>query len=189
MLAVYIIAGIILFITLMLSIPVYMAFALEAHEDVKVTMRVGWLFGLVWKDIRRPKKKKPKKKEKSMKPLLYMLRTDGLPRRLLKLARQLLSCLKVRQLDADFRVGLDDPMGTGMMCSVVYPALVLLNSFVPMRLRMEPVFYEPAFEGSLHGRIRLFPIQMIGPILCFILSPTGLHTLKLMVTSSWKKKR
>jgi len=189
-LALYIIAGIILFIILMLSIPVDMAFALEAHEDVKATMRVGWLFGLVWKDIRRRRKKKPeKKKERSMKPLLSLLRTKGLPRRLLKLARQLLSCLKVRQLDADFRVGLDDPVDTGMMCSVLWPALVPLSWFGPMRFRMEPAFNEPAFEGSLHGRIRLFPIQMVETLLCFALSPTGLRTLKLMVTSRWKKKR
>ncbi|MBE9482099.1 MAG: DUF2953 domain-containing protein [Chloroflexi bacterium] len=195
MLAVYIIAGIILagiilFIILMLSIAVDMVFDLEVHQDVKVTMRVGWLFGLVWKDIRWRKKKKPKKKkERSMKPLLSMMRAKELPRRLLKLARQLLSCLKVRQLDADFRVGLDNPVDTGMMCSVLCPAIVLLNSFVPMRFRMEPAFDGPTFEGSLHGRIRLFPIQMVGPLLCFVLSPTGLRTLKSMVTSSWKKKR
>lgn len=190
MLAVYIIAGIILFIILMLSIAVDMAFDLETHNDVKVTMRVGWLFGLVWKDISRRKKKKPKKKkERSIKPLLSVMRIKGLPRRLLKLVRQLLSCLKVRQLDADFRVGLDDPVDTGIMCSILCPALVLLNSFGPMRFRMEPAFDEPAFEGSLHGKIRLFPIQMVGPLLCFVLSPAGLRTLKLMVISRWKKKR
>jgi hypothetical protein len=189
LLAVYIIAGIILFITLILSIPVYMAFAIEAHEDVKVTMRMGWLFGLVWKDVRPRKKKKPKKKEGSIKPLLSMLRAKGLPRRLLKLARQLLRCLRIRQLDADFRVGLDNPADTGMMCSVLCPALALLNAFVPMRLRMEPVFYEPAFEGGLHGRITLFPIQMVRPLLCFAFSLTGLRTVKSMVISSWKKKR
>jgi hypothetical protein len=189
-LALYIIAGIILFVILVLSIPVDMAFAFEAHQDVKATMRVGWLFGLVWKDIRRRRKKKPKKKkERSMKPLLSALRTRGLLRRLLKLARQLLSCLKVRQLDADFRVGLDDPVDTGIMCSVLWPALVPINWFGPMRFRMEPAFDEPAFEGSLHGKIRLFPIQMVGPLLCFVLSPTGLRTLKLMVIPPWKKKR
>jgi len=183
-LALYIIAGIILFIILLLSIPVDMAFVLEAREDVKATARVGWLFGLVWKDMHRRKKKKPKKERKrGMKPLLSVLRTKGLPGRILKLGRQILSCLKVRQLDADFRVGLDDPADTGILCSVLWPALVPLSSFSPMRFRMEPAFDEPAFEVSLHGRVRLFPIQMVWPLLCFVLSPTGWRTVRSMVVS------
>ena len=62
MLALYIIAGVILFIILMLSIPVDMKFDLATHEHTKVKIRIGWLFGLVWKDIRARKKKKLKEK-------------------------------------------------------------------------------------------------------------------------------
>jgi len=183
-LALYIIAGIILFIIVMLSIPVDMAFDLEAHEDVKAKIRIGWLFGLVWKDIHPQKKKEPKKKKKrGMKPLLSMLRIKGLLRGILKLVRRILSCLRVRQLEVDFRVGLDDPADTGIMCSVLWPALVPISSFGPMMFRVEPVFDEVVFEGSLRGRVRVFPIQMVGPILCFVLSPTGLRTVKSMVTS------
>ena len=191
MLALYIIAGIILFITLTLSIPVDMVFDLETHEHVKARMRVGWLFGLVWKDIHQRKKelekKKPEKKRgRRMKPLVSVLRTKGLPRRLLKLARQILSCLKVRHLDASLRAGLDDPADTGIMCSVLWPALVPLNPAGPVSFRMEPAFDEPAFEVSLHGRLRLFPIQLVGTLLGFVLSPTGLRTVRSMVASRWK---
>ena len=66
MLALYIVAGIILFLILMLSIPVDMEFDLKAGEEVKATTRVGWLFGLVWKDIPRRKEKKPKKEKKKL---------------------------------------------------------------------------------------------------------------------------
>ena len=191
MLALYIIAGIILFIILMLSIPVDMAFALEAHQDVKATMRVGWLFGLVGKDIRARKKKKPeekpkKRRKRGIESFLPLLRIKGLLGKILKLIRQILGCLKIKQLDVASRVGLDDPFDTGMLCSVLCPATVLLNSFVPMRFRMEPAFDGPAFEGSLHGRIRLFPIQLVWTLVSFVLSPTGLRLLKLMVVSRWK---
>jgi len=186
-LALYIIAGIILFIILMLSIPVDMAFDLEAHENVKATMRVGWLFGLVWKDIRRQEKKKPRKKrERRLKPLLPLLRTKGLPRGILKLTRQILGCLKVRQLDANLRAGLDNPANTGIMCAVLWPILLLLGSLGPMRFRMEPAFDEPAFEVSLHGRVRLFPVQVVRVLLCFVFSPTGLRTVRSMAVSRWK---
>lgn len=191
MLALYIIAGIILFIVLMLSIPVDISFGLEADENVKATARVRWLFGLVLKDIYPRKKKKPKKEPKkrrkgNLKSLLSLIRIKGLPRRVLKLTRQILGCLKVRQLDADLRVGLDDPADTGMMWSVLWPAFVPLTSSGPKRLKMEPVFDEPGFEVSLHGGVRLFPIQTVWPLLCFVLSPTGLRIVKSMVVSRWK---
>ena len=191
MLALYIIAGVILFIILMLSIPVDMKFDLATHEHTKAKIRIGWLFGLVWKDIRARKKKKPKEKPKKrrkrgIKSFLPLLRIKGLPGKILKLIRQILGCLKVRQLDADFRVGLDDPADTGIMCSVLWPALVPISSFGPVRFRVEPVFDEVVFEGSLRGRVRVFPIQMVGPVLCFVLSPTGLRTVKSMVVSRWK---
>ncbi len=190
MLALYIIAGIVLFVVLVLFIPVDMALNLEAHESVKARMRVGWLFGLVQKDMRQRRKKKPEKKRKeNIKPILSVLRTKGLPRGLLKLAGQMLSCLKVRELDAGLRVGLDDPVDTAMMYSLLCPALVPLSSFGPVRLRMEPVFDEPTFEASLYGKVRLYPIQTVGLLLRFILSPTGWRTVRVMVVSRWKQKR
>ena len=194
MLALYIAAGIALFVVLVLLIPVDMALDLEAHESVKASMRVGWLFGLVQKDIGQRRRKKPeekpkKKRKEKIKPLLSVLRTKGLPREVLKLTRQMLSCLEVKELDASIRVGLEDPADTGMMCSLLWPALVPLSSFGPVRLRIEPVFDEPTFEASLYGRIRLYPIQTVRPLLRLILSPPGWRTVRVMVVSRWKQKR
>lgn len=189
MLAVYIIAGIILLLILMLSIPVELVFDLEIPGEAKPRVRVGWLFGLVWKEIRRRKRKPKRKKKRSLKPFLSLLRTRGLPGNLLKLARQILSRVKVRQLDADLRVGLDDPVDTGMLWSVMWPALVSLNSSGPVKVRIEPSFAEPALEASVHGRIRLFPIEIVGSLLGFVLSPAGLRAARLMVVSRWRQRR
>jgi len=188
-LAVYIIAGIILLLILMLSIPVELVFDLEIPGEAKPRVRVGWLFGLVWKEIRRRKRKPKRKKKRSLKPFLSLLRTRGLPGNLLKLARQILSRVKVRQLDADLRVGLDDPVDTGMLWSVMWPALVSLNSSGPVKVRIEPSFAEPALEASVHGRIRLFPIEIVGSLLGFVLSPAGLRAARLMVVSRWRQRR
>ena len=189
MLAVYIIAGIILLLILMLSIPVELVFDLEIPGEAKPRVRVGWLFGLVWKEIRRRKRKPKRKKKRSLKPFLSLLRTRGLPGNLLKLARKILSRVKVRQLDADLRVGLDDPVDTGMLWSVMWPALVSLNSSGPVKVRIEPSFAEPALEASVHGRIRLFPIEIVGSLLGFVLSPAGLRAARLMVVSRWRQRR
>jgi len=188
-LAVYIIAGITLFLILMLCIPVELVFDLEIPGEAKPRVRVGWLFGLVWKEIGRGRKKPKRKKKGGLKPFLSLLRTRGLPGKLLKLARQILSRLKVRQLDADLRVGLDDPVDTGVLCAIMWPALASLNSSGPLRVRIEPSFAEPALEASVHGRTRLFPIEMVGPLLGFVLSPAGLRAARLMVVSRWRKRR
>jgi hypothetical protein len=189
MLALYIIAGIILLLILMLCIPVEIVFDLEIPGEAKSRVRVGWLFGLVWKEIGRGRKKAKRKRKRSLKPFLSLLRTRGLPGKLLKLARQILSHLKVRQLEAELRVGLDDPVATGVLCSLMWPALVSLNSSGPLRVRIEPSFAEPALEASVHGRTRLFPIEMVGPLLGFALSPAGLRATRLMVVSRWRKRR
>jgi hypothetical protein len=188
-LAVYIIAGIILLLILMLCIPVELAFDLEVSGEAKSRVRVGWLFGLVWKEIRRGRKKPKRKKKRGLKPFLSLLRTRGLAANLLKLAKQILSRLKVRQLEADVRVGLDDPVDTGVLCSLMWPALVSLNSSGPLRVRIEPSFAEPALEASVHGKIRLFPIEIVGSLLGFVLSPAGLRAARLMVVSRWRKRR
>ena len=190
MLALYIIAGIVLFIVLVLSIPVDMALDLEATERAGSKMRVGWLFGLFWKDIRGRRRKKPRKKGKrEMRPILSMLRVRGLPEGILKLARRILGRFKVGQMDVDIRLGLDDPADTGMMYSVLWPLLVPVNPFGPVNFRLEPAFDEPTFEASLHGRARVYPIQMVGPVLRFVFSPTGWRAIKAMVVSRWKRKK
>jgi hypothetical protein len=188
-LALYIIAGIIIVVILILSIPVEMAFDLEVPGEAKSRVRVGWLFGLVWKEIGRGKRKPKRKKRRGLKSLLSLLITRELPGKLLKLVRQIVSRVKVRQLDADLRVGLDDPADTGMLCAFMWPALVSLRSSGPVKVRIEPSFAEPALEASVHGRIRLFPIEMVGPVLCFVLSPAGLRATRSMVVSRWRRRR
>jgi hypothetical protein len=190
-LALYVIAGIVLFIVLVLSIPVDMTLDLEATERAGTKMRVGWLFGLFWKDIRgRRRKKKPVKKgRKGFMSFLSVLRVRGLPEGILRLARRVFGRIKVGRMDVDIRLGLDDPADTGMMYSVLWPVLVPVNPFGPMNFRLEPVFEEPTFEASLHGRVRVYPIQMVGSLLRFVFSPTGLRAIKAMAVSRWKRKK
>jgi len=186
-LALYIIASVILFIILMLSAPVDIKFDLATHEYVKAKIRIGWLFGLVWKDIRAREKKKPKERRKrGIKSFLPLLRNKSLPGKILKLARQMFGCLRIKKLDVALRVGLDDPFDTGMLCSVLWPALIPHSPSGTVRFKLEPVFNQFTFEASLQGWVRLFPIQLVWLLVSFVLSPTGLRLLKLMVVSRWK---
>ena len=187
MLALYIIAGIILFIILMLSVPADIKFDLSTQEQVKGRIRIGWLFGLVGKDIHARKKKQPKGRRKwRIKSFLPLLRITGLSGKIPKLVRQILGCLRIKKLDVALRVGGDDPFDTGMLCSVLWPTLIPPRPPGTVRFQLEPVFNQFAFEASLQGWVRLFPIQLAWVLISFALSPTGLRLLKLMVVSRWK---
>ena len=187
MLALYIAAGIVLFILLVFSIPVDMAFDVGGPGAARSRMRVGWLFGLFGKEFGRRRKKprerasKRKKKKWSAKPFFSLLMTKGDARGLLKLSRRILSGVRVRHLDARLVIGLDDPADTGMLYSALWPVLVPLTYNRSTKVRMELTFEEPALDLTARGRIRVFPIQMVWFVLLFALSPAGLRAMKRMV--------
>lgn len=183
MLALYIVVGIVLLVVLVLSIPVDTAFDVDGPGGARSRTRIGWLFGLLWKDVGRKRKKAPKKKKKERKgfAFLSLLMTRGVATGLLKLVRRIFSRIKVRDLDARLRIGLDDPADTGMLYSALWPALIPLTYTGSTRVRMELSFEEPALELAARGRIRVFPIRMVWPMLAFALSPAGLRMMKRMV--------
>ena len=122
MLTLYLVVGIVLFFTLILSIPIEMAFD-TGRTGAKA--RVGWAFGLLWKDVggerKKPKKPKKKRRRPGAKTFLIFLDTRGCVGGLLKLARRIIGGIRVKQLDAHLRMGLDDPADTGMLYSVMLP--------------------------------------------------------------------
>ena len=187
MLALYIVAGIFLFILLVFSIPVDLAFDVRGPGAARSRMRVGWLFGLLGKEFgggrKKPKEPAPKRKKKrrSAKPFLSTLVTKGVATGLLKLSRRVLSGVRVRHLDARLVIGLDNPADTGMLYSALWPVLGPLTCNSSANVRMELSFEEPALDLTARGSIRVFPIQMVWAVLLFALSPAGLRAMKRMV--------
>ena len=187
MLALYIAAGIIFFIFLVISIPVDMAFDVGGPGAARSRMRVGWLFGLFGKELgrrrKRPKERAPRKekKKRSAKPFLSLLMTKGVARGLLQLCRRILSSIRVRHLDARLRIGLDDPADTGVLYAALWPVLVPLTYNSSTKVRMELSFDEPALDLTARGQIRVIPIQMVWSVLLFALSPTALRAMTRLV--------
>ena len=190
MLALYIVGGIVLFIVLVLSIPVDMAFDFGGPGAARSRMRVGWLFGLLGKEFgpsrkkskeRESKREKREKKKRGAKPFLSLLVTNGVAGGLLKLLRRVLSGVRVRHLDARLEIGLDDPADTGTLYSALWPVLVPLTNNSSAKVQMELAFDGPTLDLAARGRIRVFPIQMVWYVLLFVLSPAGLRAMKRMV--------
>ena len=200
MLALYIIAGIVLLVILLFSIPVDLTFDVATGGNGRGKLRVGWFFGLVGKELLPSKKRRPPKVKKARKVkrakkkpdlalLISVLRTRGLVAGVVRLFRRIFRSLRVRELDASLRLGLPDPADTGLMYGVCWPAFTFRGSSDTVRFRMEPVFEGFAFEASLQGAVRVFPAQVAASAVRFVVSPPGLRIIRLMVVSRWKKKK
>lgn len=195
-------ASLVAIIILALCVPLDAVFHIDIYGRPKFGMRLEWLFGLVSKEIRAKKKKaKVKKAEIKGKPrrrkrwggvrgTLAILRTKGLLRQLKVLIKGILSCLEIRDLTLDFRLGLDDPADTGLLFAVINPASLFLGSSLPYYINLRPSFEgEAVIEGYGYGAVRLRPIRLTFPLLRFILSLAAVRAVKKMVLAKWKGKR
>ena len=164
---------------LLLCIPVDLAFSYEIGEGSRTRMRVGWLFGLIGKELggetkgreKKPKEMKAKKGRRSFRGPLAVFRARGFSARLLLLARRLVRSVQVRDVDIEFRVGTGDPMETGLLFGVIRPGVALAQSGISPNIRIEPNFVEETFEGHARGALRVYPIKLVPPLLAFALSP------------------
>ena len=165
-------------------------------------MKLVWFFGLVSKEVRKGKKKpkeekrvaegKPKRRKRRIpaRTIFKILRTKGLLRQLRRLLRDLLKRLKIRDLVADFTVGLGDPADTGLLFAFIGPATLFLGSSSSHQIRVQPSFEdEGVCKGYLHGMVRLVPIQLVTPFIRFAFSLPTIRAVKRMVMTKWKRKK
>ena len=191
MLVLYVVVGVVLFTVLILSVPVEMAFD-TGRPGAKA--RIGWAFGLLWKNVGGKRKKKPakprvKKRKAGARAFLPLLTTRGVASGLLKLARRIIRGVRIRRLNARLRMGLDDPADTGMLYSVIWPVLIPLSYAGQSNVRLDLCFDEEVLDFTGRGHVRIIPAQMIWAVLLFGLSPAGLRVVRRMVVSRWRSKR
>ncbi len=142
-------------------------------------MRIGWLFGLISKELggekkgreRKPKEMKAKKGRTSFRGPLAMFRATGFSGRLLLLARRLVRSVQVRDLDVEFQVGTGDPAETGLLYGLIWPGVALAQSGSSPKVKIELNFVEETFEGHARGAVRVYPIKLIPSLIAFVLSP------------------
>ncbi len=200
MIALYAVGGVALLAILLLSVPVDLAFALGEPGDRTARVRVGWLFGLVARDISsrrkrpaparhgaRPVWRRRKGRRRDAALILAFLRTKGVAGALVTAARRMRRGFRIRQLDAEVHFGLEDPADTGIACAALWAVLAPFRLTAPVNVRLDPAFDGSAFEARLHGDVRVFPLPIAVSGLRFVLSPAGLRTIRLLVTR-WRRK-
>jgi hypothetical protein len=142
----------------LLSIPVDLAFYFERGEVSRSRMRIGWLFGLIGKDLggaksgreKNPEEMKAKKGRGSIHGLMAAFRARGFSGKILRFANRLVRSIQVRDVDVELHIGTGDPAETGLLFAVIGPCLALASGSSP-NIRIEPNFVEETLEGHARG--------------------------------------
>ncbi len=156
-----------------LAVPVDVTAHLEAQKRLRLTLEIGWLFGLVRvrtsrgdKEPSAPQKRTPgKKKRRGRKPSSDVLWRG------LDLFGDLLGRIQIRRVELDLTVGTDDPASTGELAGYTAPVVAMANALPRTRVALTPDFAGPYFEGVGTGEIRIVPITLLSPMAAFAFSP------------------
>ena len=179
-------------IVLLLAVPFDLSFSLEKDEKFRSRVRIGWLFGLVGKELvggqkgkeakqeEKPGKRRQRRK-KSPRPLLAAIKTRGFPRHSLRFAKRMLRAIRVRELNLGLQVGLGDPAETGRLLGLMSPVAACADAVPRFHMSVKPNFDDETFRGYCNGSVRIYPIRMMPPIVFFALSLTSLRGLRAIL--------
>lgn len=186
------ILGILIFLIILLCVPVDLVFNIGKRDHIESRVRIGWLFGLIGKDIRARRKQakvkvKKKKKKRSVKPLLAVIRTRGFLKHFIRFIKEIIRRIEIRNLYVHLKLGLADPADTGFLFAAVIPLLTFAGIQKPtIDINIQPDFEQENLQGYAEGGVRVYPIQFIKPLLLFIFSLTTLRALKVIIRARRK---
>lgn len=196
------VSGVILLFLLLLAVPIDIYIRITGETTFHLVVRVGWLFGLITKDIERtkgPKKRKPEAKEKKQKAkkkskkskknirlMLALARTRGLIPKIIQFIRNLLRQIHIRDLKVELCLGLGDPGKTGMLFGLMSPLLLYSRTLLPLDIQIRPDFLNASLRGNCQATIRLIPIRFMAAFIILLASPVALRIIKTLLVTRGK---
>ncbi len=177
---------------LLLAVPVELAFQVAGHPAPTGQFMIAWLFGWVkvpmkvgagagpsMQPVRRMKRRAPARRSL---PWRALWRQKAFRRRVWRFVRDLIGSLRVRQLRLHLRWGLDDPADTGRLWAVAGP-LALMLPWRGADLQIRPDFEQAVLDWDVQGRLLFVPLQWVGLVLFFVLSPASIRTWRILRSS------
>ncbi len=188
------ILGILIFLIILLTVPVDLVFNVGKRDHIESRVRIGWLFGLIGKDIRATRKQakvkvkeKKKKRKRSVKPVLAVVRTRGFLKHVIRFIKDIIRRIKIRNLCVHLTLGLADPADTGFIFAAITPLVTFAGVQKPtIDINIQPDFEQENLQGYAEGGVRIYPIQFIKPLLLFIFSLTTLRVIKAIISARRK---
>jgi hypothetical protein len=176
-------------IIILLCIPVDILFCIERYETSRFSAYIGWLFGLVKKELKQPEKKADKKKKRQFSfGVLKQLPIKGLVRQVKRLIIDISGCFNIRKINVDMTAGFDDPADTGYLCAAIYPVLTFYSSD-NCNIKFNASFEgKGILQGYAAGTLRFLPVRFVLPLMRFLFSGAVFKTIHIMMAQRWKKK-
>lgn len=184
--------GILFLVVLLLCIPVYFVVTINSQSDIKFRARLIWLFGIVRHDIKRgraegkditSRQTGEKHRKLRLETIFKLIKIKGIVNQTKCLVLGILSIIKVRNLTANLRVGLEDPADMALLFVLTGPVNALLN-ILPYEITVWPAYSgDLTFDAYVHSAIRLHPVSLISPLLSFIFSVPVFNVARVMVTA------
>lgn len=193
--AAYLITSLVLLTLLVLCIPLDISLRFDTSQKPKLSIRLRWLFGLITNELTGDKKpsgdkSKPEQKGLEFSTIFDILRIKGLASHLFRLIRGIFRKIKIKELAADLKVGLENPADLGLLFAVLAPLNLLTRYFSPYHISLQPNFAEEAFlQGHACAAARLQPIRLVPPLADFAFSTPGFATIRKLVSAKWKAKK
>lgn len=178
-------------VLILLGLPLHVAFQFEGLQAPCARFTVNGLFGLlrvglVLPAAARDSTRVPERPVTKAQPahrwprlggagVLAALRQAAFRQRLLRLARDMLAAAHLQQLRLRLRLGLGDPADTGCLWAVVGPVAAWARTHRDAEVQIEPDFIDAVLEIQAQGRARIVPLQLLGLVAVFALSPVSLR--------------
>ncbi len=197
---VVVLVSLIVIVTLFLCIPLDVVFRASVEGRPKFRLRLIWFFGLVTGELRQTRKKPEEKRVEyegkqgdwiqRLRVTFEILQTKGLLKQLLSFIKRIIRRIKVRELTANLKVGLDNPADTGLLFAFIAPLNLAINYFLPHPIKIQPSFTGESFiNGYLYGAVRMWPIQLAASLIGLAFSLPALRAAKKLVLYKWRGKR
>ncbi len=178
-----------------ISLPLEIALRLDLNDRVKFKMGVIWLFGLVKREIRRgdgaataitaPRRGSGAYSDPA-RVFASVWRVKGLPGRLFHLLKSCLKGLRLKELVARLKVGLDSPADTGLLFAYLSP-LVLMGLFPRCDIGIEPLFEGDAVvRGYLDAVVSVRPARLLLAVAGFVFSLPVIRAVAAALRERWR---
>jgi hypothetical protein len=189
----FVLLGLVILVGMLLCVPIDLFININTYQAPRFQAGLQWFFGLLHKEIIKiPKKQKNQQKKgrengnhktgSGFNVAGTIIKVKGLFPASIRFLFNVIRQIKIIDLSAHFKVGLEDPADSGMLCAVVAP----LSSFIRYRFHKD-IDIQPLFDGDLiiegqaYSKIRVVPIRIIAVTLGFIFSIPGIKVIKILI--------
>ncbi len=181
---------------LCLLVPLEIAIRFDLSQKVAFRLRVSWLFGLVkrergWEDgaaVMTGLSQGGGRFGDIARAFRGVRHFRGLAGRFLRLLRSCLKSLRLKELVARLKVGLDDPADTGLLFAYLSP-LGLMGVFPGCDIDIQPSFEGDAVvQGYLSTVVSVAPVRLLVAVAGFVFSLPVIRAFASALGERWRKR-